>query len=1012
MKSATTGPGVQNGHPITQGSTDRFNLNVAVGHTAVLRQDWFLDVKASYLRFNDDLFPNTPFDTASLGYSPSTQALLGGYEHIPRFNLESGSGTAAGAVAILGGQQNGFNTGRAQPFYNLQFAPTITRSFGGHTVKVGYDLRSLRQTEVNQGWRGGAYGFDSAYTRASATAPGQFGQGIASFVLGLPTNNSFIELRPDYDYSVVSHGIFVHDDWRVSSKLTLNVGVRYDLELGMTEAGNRNTRGFDFTTASPIQAAAAARFAASRPAGVPLTPEQFAASLVGGYSYLSDAENRVWDADRNNIQPRIGATYKVGERAVIRGGFGVYSAPFQIQGVPGLNNVLNQIGYSRSTPVPVTNDGGLTFNANLSNPVPSNTLLEPVGSSLGLATNLGGSPGTVFAAERKNPTFWRYSLGIERELPGNMIVEVSYLGQTGRDLPIVEPLNYVPEAFRTQSVVRDTAAETFLTQTVSNPFQGLFPDNPGVSGSTIARRRLLLAYPQFDTLSIETERGSNTYHGVLARLDKRFTNGVMIMSTYTWSRFREKVAPLNPWEDLEDRIGPGDRPHRVTLASVVELPFGQGPAIGREWGGATNALLGGWQLSGKFEWQTGQPLTWGNVYYDAGCGSPNDLAGRWGTENGQKLGIDVPFFDTSCFYTRDGQPFRNAAGQPVTFGAPEISLGAANIRRFPTTLANVRFQNHHLLDLGLTKAFASRQPRPRAGADRGAERDQLHAVQRRQRDPRADQRGVRQDHQHRLEHRDEAARLPAGGPGHLLTLAGLPGASEGGREGGLSPGQTAARHGPRVVRRPGSSAPLRTRAPGVFRPLGPDSPSAGKPCYRREFATGRAAPEGCPEPPGASRNLRRGQSRIRRKGVPPEPGQPRPQPPVPLAPALGPEERPCRSRQRQGRRSEGVARRHRVAHRQDGRQGHHPQERRRPLQVAADGQAQRLAHAGLGTGARPPDKHSSTISRSSRMRGSPPDDFIARSVRNTASTAARIRSGGAICGSLFRTHQPIWPSVM
>jgi hypothetical protein len=491
----------------------------------------------------------------------------------------------------------------------------------------------------------------------------------------------------------------------VSDRLTLNVGVRYDLELGMTEAENRNTRGFDLTTASPIQAAAMARYAAAPPVGVPLTAQQFGDRLVGGYAFLSDDQPRVWDADRNNFQPRIGATYKVGERAVIRGGFGVYSAPFQIQGVPGLNNVLNQIGYSRSTPVPVTNDGGLTFGATLSNPVPSGTLLQPIGSSQGLSTNLGGSPGTIFPTERKNPTFWRYSIGVERELPGDILVEVSYLGQTGRDLPLTEPINFVPEAYRTQSTLRDTAAETFLTQTVSNPFQGLFPDNPGVSGGTIARRRLLLAYPQFDTLSSETYRGSNTYHGLLARLDKRFTKGLMVMSSYTWSRFREKVAPLNPWEDLEERVGPGDRPHRVTLASVVELPFGSGRAIGKEWGGVTNAVLGGWQLSGKFEWQTGQPLTWGNVYYDQGCGDPSGLTSRWGSEGGQKLGIDVPFFDTSCFYTRNGEAFRNAAGQVLTFGAPEISLGAANIRRFPTTLEHVRFQNHHLLDLGLTKSF-------------------------------------------------------------------------------------------------------------------------------------------------------------------------------------------------------------------------------------------------------------------------------------------------------------------
>jgi hypothetical protein len=241
---------------------------------------------------------------------------------------------------------------------------------------------------------------------------------------------------------------------------------------------------------------------------------------------------------------------------------------------------------------------------------------------------------------------------------------------------------------------------------VANPFQGLFPDNPGSGGATIARRRLLLAYPHFDTLNIEKARGTNRYHGVLVRLDKRFTDGLMVMTSYTWSRFRERVAPLNPWEDLEDRIGTVDRPHRVTFASVVELPFGHGRKIGADWNGVLNAIGGGWQLSGKFEWQTGQPLTWGNVYYDAACGSPSDLTGQWGTVDGRKLGVDVPFFDTSCFYTRDGQPFRNAAGNVVTFQAPEISLGAANIRRFPTTLPNIRFQDHHLLDLGVTKSFA------------------------------------------------------------------------------------------------------------------------------------------------------------------------------------------------------------------------------------------------------------------------------------------------------------------
>jgi hypothetical protein len=488
------------------------------------------------------------------------------------------------------------------------------------------------------------------------------------------------------------------------------LGVRYDLEQGMTEAENRNVRGFDFTTPNPVQAQAQAQFAANPPAGVPLTAAQFA--VLGGYQYVDDGTRSIWDPDTNNLQPRFGFTYAATPSTIVRGGAGLFISPFQINSVPGLGNPVNQLGYARQTPVPVTNDQGLTFQANLSNPVPSGQLLPPNGSSLGLRTNLGASIGTATAAgiiptDRINPEYWRFSLGVERQLWTDWLVELSYLGQKGSHVPIVEQFNFVPQQYRTTSPIRDNTAETFLTQAVANPFLGLTPDNPGSGGATIARRRLLLQYPHFDNLSIETYRGENTYHALLGRLEKRFTDGLMIQTSYTWSRFREKAAPLNPWEDLEDRVGTVDRPHRITLASVAELPFGPGEKWGNDWNGAVSAILGGWQFSAKYEWQSGSPLVFNqNTYFDPSCGDPRDLTSQWGEAgNGQLYGVDVPIFDTSCFYTLNGQPFRNAAGQVVTFTATEIGLGQANVRRFPTTLPNVRFMAHHLMDLGLTKNF-------------------------------------------------------------------------------------------------------------------------------------------------------------------------------------------------------------------------------------------------------------------------------------------------------------------
>ena len=483
----------------------------------------------------------------------------------------------------------------------------------------------------------------------------------------------------------------------------------------MTETENRNIGGFDLTTTNPIEAAARARFAANPPAGVPLTASQF--NVVGGYTYLSDSQRYAWKADRNNFQPRAGFTYKMSDVSVLRGGVGLFIAPFQIQGVPGITTAVNQIGYSRNTPVPVTSDNGLTFQANLTNPVPSGQLLAPNGSSLGLATNLGNAPGNVTLQERTNPEYWRYSFGIERQFPGDFLIEVSYVGQKGRHLPILEALNYVPEQFRTQSPIRDANAETFLSQVVANPFQGLMPDAPASSGATIARRRLLLQYPQFDasgictgngTFCAETDRGSNVYHGAILRADKRFTHGFMVMSSYTWSRMRERVTPLNPWEEPEERVAAVDRPHRITFASVVELPVGSGRRWGSSWNPVVDGVLGGWQFSAKFEWQIGQPLVFNNnTYFDPACGDPKSLKTSWGDDGGGIFrGVDVPVMDISCFYTLQNRAFTNASGQPVTFQAPEIQLGQSNVRTFPTTMPNVRFMNHHLLDFGLTKNLA------------------------------------------------------------------------------------------------------------------------------------------------------------------------------------------------------------------------------------------------------------------------------------------------------------------
>src|SRR5262249_3679813 len=161
----------------------------------------------------------------------------------------------------------------------------------------------------------------------------------------------------------------------------------------------------------------------------------------------------------------------------------------------------------------------------------------------------------------------------------------------------------------------------------------------------------------------------------------------------------------NPQQDvLEDRVSPNDRPNRFSIGSSVMLPFGRGQHWGTDWNTPMEAVLGGWQVSGTYQYQSGFPLTWNSVYWDANCGDPSKLLSHIGEKvNGQILGLDAPAWDVSCFYFHDATVQTNGADDPVKQRNDQrIQLGN-NVRYFPSTLPDARTQQLHLLDLGLLK---------------------------------------------------------------------------------------------------------------------------------------------------------------------------------------------------------------------------------------------------------------------------------------------------------------------
>jgi hypothetical protein len=267
--------------------------------------------------------------------------------------------------------------------------------------------------------------------------------------------------------------------------------------------------------------------------------------------------------------------------------------------------------------------------------------------------------------------------------------------------------NNIPLQYLSTSRTRDTGNEAFLTQQVANPFAGLLPGST-LNSATVQRQQLLRPFPEFGTFGIEEYTGSDRYQAGTVQLERRFRNGNSFTIQYTRSSLHDKMKYLNPVDSvLEDRTAPNDRPDRLSLGSSVRLPFGRNQKWGGSWGGVLDAIAGGWQVSGTYQYQSGFPLTWNSSYYDASCGDPRDLVSNIGhTENGKIAGLDVPAWDISCFYFHDAAVQTNGVDNPTLQRADQRIQLANNLRYFPSTLPDVRTHQLHLLDVGLFKNFS------------------------------------------------------------------------------------------------------------------------------------------------------------------------------------------------------------------------------------------------------------------------------------------------------------------
>jgi hypothetical protein len=555
-------------------------------------------------------------------------------------------------------------------------ALNFTKIAGAHSLRFGWEGRLYRYTASNPGpGTTGSFSFSTDWTRGpydnSTAAP--MGQGLASALLGLPTGGGIARNATSADQSI-SSAFYLQDDWRVTSKLSLNLGLRYEIEGATTERYNRSVTDFDYSAALPIEAQVQANYANSPTSEVP--PAQF--KVRGGLRFagVGGQSRSEWQADKNNLMPRFGFAYSLNNKTVVRGGYGIFF------GVGGIRkNISNQTGFSLTTPLVPSLDGGLTFIATLANPFPDG-YQNPPGSSLGAMTYVGQGI-TFFNPKPVSSYLQRWQFGFQRELPARILVDASYAGSRGTKLETTRNLDALPLQYLSTSPVRDNARNNYLTENVSNPFYPLLP-RTNLSGTLVARQQLLLAYPQFTSVSWTTNEGYSWYHSLQVRVERRFADGFTAQTSYTWSKFMDATGFLNAADPTPERvISAQDVPHALSFNGIFELPFGRGrkllPAIPR----VVDYGIGGWQVEGIFRFQSGPALGFGNAIF-----------------NGDLKDIPLPTDQRTInrWFNVDAGFERGSSAQLVS-----------NVRTLPSRFSGIRGNGIKSWDLSAIKKFNVRE---------------------------------------------------------------------------------------------------------------------------------------------------------------------------------------------------------------------------------------------------------------------------------------------------------------
>jgi outer membrane receptor protein involved in Fe transport len=654
--------------------------NAAYNHSATLddtlvRGPWVFHFNYGYVyHANPRRYKDEEFDVTGLGLP----AAIRDYAQIKHFPLITITGfLQLGSVAqwVI---DNKFET--------HTFTGDATRVVGHHTFKFGGQYRLNRVSNFRPIAPSGQYAFNEGWTRELFN--GNYGgNGVASLLLGLPAGGS-IGAEPALALQVKYFGVYLQDDWRVNDRLTLNLGLRYDADLPLTERFDR-TSWFDFDAPLPVNVAAV-------PAGIDLN--EFKSRLRGGLVYANrqGTPRGNKDADLNNFAPRVGLAYKLANRFVVRSGFGIFFNP--TTGIGPGTSTIGAIGFNEQTTVVISNDGGRTPATTLANPFPNGFVRANNGAD-GLLTQIGQA---IQAQVRSDVTPYsiQWNLNLQYELPRSMLIDVAYAGNSGNKLLASAALNQLPDQY--------LALGNQLNQVINNPFFGIFPATSPLGARTTTYGQLLRPYPHLTGLQHTFgSMAHSSYHSLQTKFRRRFSGGLQFLAAYTWSKLLDDFSSVanflgvqNPgytnnnqrW--LDKSLSALDQPHTLVANFQYDLPLGRGRKLLNQ-NKALDWIVGGWNLSGVLTLQSGLPISVGS-----NANTTNSFGGAQRPHQIGPSASGIPIREQIDAQLR-GDTSRNSYFNRNSFvNPPQFTFGTTG-----RCLPDIRGPVYHNFDLSILRGF-------------------------------------------------------------------------------------------------------------------------------------------------------------------------------------------------------------------------------------------------------------------------------------------------------------------